>query len=68
MRRGDIAWHAFPHNSQVELFDRGLLEFAVRLTHGLDRRFGLPPKLTMSQVVGPRVGGLAHPHPALAQQ
>ena len=50
MQRGDITWHALPHNAQLELFDPSLLEFAVQLTHGLDKRFGLPPKLTMSQV------------------
>ncbi|GAB4813534.1 hypothetical protein N2152v2_000580 [Parachlorella kessleri] len=49
VQRGDITWHAFPHNAQLELFDPGLLEYAVQLTHGLDERFGLPRKLTMSQ-------------------
>jgi hypothetical protein len=48
-RAGDIVWHALPHNSQVELMDAELLTFAVELAHSLDRRYGLPPKLTASQ-------------------
>lgn len=57
MARGDITWHAFPHNAQLELFDPSLLGWAVGMTHELDRRFGLPNKLTMSQVwVGLSVG------------
>lgn len=31
------------------MFDEDLLRAAVRLTHDLDARFGLPPKQTMSQ-------------------
>ena len=47
---GDIFWHAMPFNTQVELFDAPLLQYAVELTHELDARFGQPPKRTMSQV------------------
>lgn len=49
VRRGDVTWHAFPHNAQVEFFDDDLLEWAVQMTQALDRRFGFPPKRTMSQ-------------------
>lgn len=50
VREGTITWHAMPHVAQLELFDPGLLEYAVQLTHKLDREFGLPPKQTMNQV------------------
>ncbi|EFN51908.1 hypothetical protein CHLNCDRAFT_54763 [Chlorella variabilis] len=49
VHRGDITWHALPHNAQVELYDADLLRFAVSLTHDLDRAFHLPPKITASQ-------------------
>ena len=48
---GDIFWHAMPFNTQVELFDAPLLQYAVEMTHELDARFGQPPKKTMSQVL-----------------
>ena len=47
--RGDVTWHAFPHNAQAELMDPLTLAGGFQLTHDLDRRLGLPPKLTMSQ-------------------
>lgn len=50
VRAGGIHWHAMPFNGQVEMFDKGLLQSAVRLSHDLDARFGLPPKTTMSLV------------------
>lgn len=37
---------------QAEYMDPDLLAFGVDMTHELDRRFGLPPKVTMSQVGG----------------
>lgn len=33
----------------MELYDADLLAYAVRMTHDLDRAFGLPPKTTASQ-------------------
>jgi len=33
----------------VELYDADLLQYGVRLTHALDRSFGLPRKVTASQ-------------------
>lgn len=38
-----------PHIPQIEMFDEDLLRTAVRITHDLDARFGLPPKQTMNQ-------------------
>ena len=48
---GDIFWHAMPFNTQVEMFDGPLLQYAVEMTHELDAKFGQKPKHTMSQVV-----------------
>ena len=47
---GDIFWHAMPFNTQVEMFDGPLLQYAVEMTHELDAKFGQKPKHTMSQV------------------
>lgn len=47
---GDIWWHAMPFNTQVELLDAPLLQYAIELTHELDAKFGQKPKRTMSQV------------------
>jgi len=48
--KGDIVWHAYPHNLQTEfLGDPKLLEYAVQLAHDLDRQFNLPPKRVISQ-------------------
>ncbi|KAK9798230.1 hypothetical protein WJX73_010911 [Symbiochloris irregularis] len=49
VKQGDIHWHAMPFNTQVEMFDPGLLKAAVQLAHDLDAKFGLAPKRTMSQ-------------------
>lgn len=44
---------------QSEVADASLLTAAVDLTHDLDARFGLPPKITISQA-GPRIRYRAH--------
>lgn len=49
VQRGDIWWHAYPHNAQMEVMDESLLAYGVTLTHELDALFGLPPKITLSQ-------------------
>ncbi|CAL8470098.1 g9640 [Coccomyxa elongata] len=49
VQRGDIWWHAMPFNSELEFMDRSMLQANIQLTHELDRSFGLPPKVTMSQ-------------------
>jgi hypothetical protein len=50
VQRGDIWWHAYPHNAQMEVMDESLLTYGVTMTHELDALFGLPPKITLSQV------------------
>uniref|UniRef100_A0A6B2KYN8 P-type domain-containing protein n=1 Tax=Arcella intermedia TaxID=1963864 RepID=A0A6B2KYN8_9EUKA len=47
--KGWITWHAFPFNSEPELMDLSLVEFAIQLTHDLDKSFNLPPKTVLSQ-------------------
>ena len=59
VRRGDVYWHAYPFNMQSEVADASLLAAAVSLTHDLDSRFGLPPKITVSQA-GTRCHGRIH--------
>jgi hypothetical protein len=49
VRAGDITWHAFPHNAQLEIMDPSLIQAGIQMTHDLDARFGLPPKHTLSQ-------------------
>lgn len=54
---------------QVELYDADLLSFGVRMTHELDRAFGLPPKVRGCRACEGQ--GLAHcqaVQPALRQQ
>lgn len=50
--RGDITWHAHPHNAQYELYDSSLLEFSLQLVHDLDDRLGMPRKRTLVLVSG----------------
>jgi hypothetical protein len=58
VRQGVITWHAHPHNAQHEFYDQSLLEFSVKFTHDLDRRFGQPLKRTLVLVgLGAGVGG-----------
>ena len=47
--RGDIWWHAFPHNAELAAADAGMIKAGINITHTLDARFGLPPKRTLSQ-------------------
>ena len=49
IRRGDIVWHAFPFNAQMEFFDSALADFGFQLTHWLDAMFGRKATITMSQ-------------------
>lgn len=50
VQNGDIWWHAMPHNAELEFMDRSMLQASIQLTHELDAAFGMPPKITMSQV------------------
>ena len=49
VKAGDITWHAFPHNAQLEIMDPALIQAGIQMTHDLDVRFGLPLKHTLSQ-------------------
>lgn len=40
VKRGDIVWHAFPFNAQMEFYDSTLADFGFKLTHHLDAAFG----------------------------
>lgn len=50
MQRGDIYWHAFPFNAELELFDEDLLNFNIKLVHDLDAKYNVTPKITLSLV------------------
>jgi len=63
---GYIYWHAFPFNGEAELSEPGMFAAALGLTHGLDDRFGLPRKATLSQRDVPGLTRAAIP--ALAAQ
>eukprot|EP00775_Hariotina_reticulata_P003530 gene3530-3799_t len=45
---GTITWHAAPFNPQYEMFDVGLLSFALDLTHSLDDAFNFAHKQMIS--------------------
>lgn len=49
IKAGDVTWHAFPHNAELEMMDPSLIEAGLALTWALDDRFGLPRKQTLSQ-------------------
>lgn len=49
VHRGDIWWHAFPHNAELAAAGSGMIKAGLELTHALDRRFNLAPKMTLSQ-------------------
>ena len=49
INRGDIVWHAFPFNAQMEFYDSSLADFGFRMTHELDKKFGRNATMTMSQ-------------------
>lgn len=40
VKRGDIYWHAFPFEAELEAMSADEVAFGVRLTHDLDKRFG----------------------------
>ena len=49
IKHGDVVWHAFPHNAQLEMMSPSLIEAGLDLTFGLDDAFGLKRKRTLSQ-------------------
>lgn len=49
IRNGDINWHAFPHNAELENTSPAMLEEGIKSTKFLDRAFGLQEKRFFSQ-------------------
>eukprot|EP00928_Gymnodinium_smaydae_P036212 TRINITY_DN25336_c0_g1_i1.p1 TRINITY_DN25336_c0_g1~~TRINITY_DN25336_c0_g1_i1.p1 ORF type:complete len:743 (-),score=75.20 TRINITY_DN25336_c0_g1_i1:191-2419(-) len=49
IQKGDITWHAFPHNAQLEIMDPALIRAGIALTHRFDAAMGQSPKSTLSQ-------------------
>ena len=49
VRRGDVWWHAFPHNAELAAAGSGMVAAGINLTHALDDRFGLARKRTLSR-------------------
>ncbi|CAD7700287.1 unnamed protein product [Ostreobium quekettii] len=47
--RGDVTWHAFPFNAQLEVYDESLADFGFAMTHELDDAWSRRRKTTMSQ-------------------
>ena len=58
---GDITWHAFPHNAQLELMSPAVIEAGLDMTFRLDDRFGVPRKRTLSQRDVPGISKSAIP-------
>jgi hypothetical protein len=49
VRRGDITWHAFPFNSEPEVYDSSLFQASVNLAKDLAQSLGRPAPRTLSQ-------------------
>eukprot|EP00656_Telonema_subtile_P005519 TRINITY_DN1250_c0_g2_i2.p1 TRINITY_DN1250_c0_g2~~TRINITY_DN1250_c0_g2_i2.p1 ORF type:complete len:838 (-),score=162.47 TRINITY_DN1250_c0_g2_i2:112-2625(-) len=47
--QGDIYWHAFPHNAELENTSPVMLQEGLSATQALDAAFGLPSKRSLSQ-------------------
>lgn len=47
-KRGDITWHAFPHNSEPEMLDATLFDAGLNLTFEQDAAIEHAPRQTMS--------------------
>jgi hypothetical protein len=45
---GDITWHAFPHNAELEAGSATVIEAGLDLTHSLDKALGLAPKVAFN--------------------
>ena len=58
---GDVHWHAFPHNAELEMGNPTLLAAGVNMTHSLDASLGLPPKRVLSQRDVPGISRAAIP-------
>ena len=50
LQRGDIFFHAFPHDGQASAFpDASLFDAALGVARALSRELGLPPSTAVSQ-------------------
>ncbi|KAL0486672.1 hypothetical protein AKO1_001653 [Acrasis kona] len=49
IKRGDITWHAFPFNAELEVFDKSLLNSALESVEYLDNKFNVTRKIVLSQ-------------------
>lgn len=49
VRRGDITWHAFPHNAEPELYDREFFTRGLQITFEEDAYYDHPRRRTLSQ-------------------
>lgn len=49
IRRGDIYWHAFPHNAQPEVMDAAFFRHGLQQAASLARRYGQTPSGVLSQ-------------------
>lgn len=47
--KGYIYWHSFPFNSQMEVYDKSMLEFGLKLSKDLSIKHGAPISSTLSQ-------------------
>jgi hypothetical protein len=49
VKLGDITWHAFPHNSEPEMYDPTTFAAGLALTFRQDAYYGHKPRQTLSQ-------------------
>ena len=49
IRNDVVTWHAFPHNAQLEIMGKTMIDLGLNLTFQLDDRFEKSRKKTLSQ-------------------
>lgn len=49
VQRGDIVFHAFPHNAELSQLDRSLMDSALRRVQDLAKSLGVPAPTSLSQ-------------------
>eukprot|EP01012_Entosiphon_sulcatum_P032079 TRINITY_DN40828_c0_g1_i1.p1 TRINITY_DN40828_c0_g1~~TRINITY_DN40828_c0_g1_i1.p1 ORF type:complete len:800 (-),score=122.49 TRINITY_DN40828_c0_g1_i1:16-2391(-) len=49
LKRGDITYHAFPFNAELEVLTPELVLAGLQVTHDIDKAYGFTPKITLSQ-------------------
>eukprot|EP00040_Diaphanoeca_grandis_P026011 m.144974 g.144974 ORF g.144974 m.144974 type:complete len:865 (-) comp30404_c0_seq3:55-2649(-) len=60
-KAGDVHWHAFPHNAELEMGTPTMLAAGINATHLIDAALGLPPKRVLSQRDVPGISRAAIP-------